>query len=321
MNLLSQHIEYLLIKKDCVILPDFGAFIVSHHSAEINEESGFITPPYKSISFNPEVTNDDGLLAHSIARKYKLNFEESRQKMERLINELNLQLAEKGEFMIGNIGLIKLNEIGKPIFEPYMNRNRREFILGQPNVSIVSQNVDTIASIGDIPTNRETIYIDSINRKKYYYIRLPKTMVRIAAVIAIVVTGCLMFALPVSDSNTTFHPSMASVLPLTDQTDSKCEIESDTHVSIEQIEAPASSKVCEQSHESKYYLIVGTFANREGAAKYISQHPGEGLTVQEGRSGICRVAAEKSDSRSDLQMLMNQPAFRSQYPESWIWEK
>ena len=48
---LEHYISDLLYIEDCIIIPDFGGFIVNDKSATINEKSGEITPPSKTILF------------------------------------------------------------------------------------------------------------------------------------------------------------------------------------------------------------------------------------------------------------------------------
>ena len=87
MTNISQHIEFLLRRHDCVILPTIGAFIASYKAAHINNEWGIITPPKREIYFNASINNNDGLLANSIARKNRISFEAA--------NRLLLQEIEK----------------------------------------------------------------------------------------------------------------------------------------------------------------------------------------------------------------------------------
>ena len=45
---LDKYIEDLLYRNECVVIPDFGAFITSINSSNINSE-GIFTPPSKSV--------------------------------------------------------------------------------------------------------------------------------------------------------------------------------------------------------------------------------------------------------------------------------
>ncbi|MBO5704071.1 MAG: SPOR domain-containing protein, partial [Bacteroidaceae bacterium] len=49
---LARHIESLLLKHDCVIVPDFGGFVTQQVAARYVEDEGLFLPPYRSVGFN-----------------------------------------------------------------------------------------------------------------------------------------------------------------------------------------------------------------------------------------------------------------------------
>ena len=59
---LSGYIGDLLQKHNCVIVPEFGGFIANYKSAVIDTVNNRINPPSKSVLFNPNLVNNDGLL-------------------------------------------------------------------------------------------------------------------------------------------------------------------------------------------------------------------------------------------------------------------
>ena len=60
-------ISHLLHLNDCVILPDFGAFILKSKSAYIKNNE--FCPPSKYVSFNSMLKDNDGLLAKFISEE------------------------------------------------------------------------------------------------------------------------------------------------------------------------------------------------------------------------------------------------------------
>ena len=68
MNHLILHIEYLLLRHDCVIVPGLGAFIATASPALIDVVKGPMLPPRRSVMVNQAVTTADGLLPNSIGR-------------------------------------------------------------------------------------------------------------------------------------------------------------------------------------------------------------------------------------------------------------
>lgn len=79
---IHHYIAELLYEHDCVIVPALGGFVARYHSASLSAQSVY-SPPSKSILFNRNLNNNDGLLANKIMSEEGLNFEESN----RLIND------------------------------------------------------------------------------------------------------------------------------------------------------------------------------------------------------------------------------------------
>ena len=64
---LSKYIVDLLVKNNCVIVPNFGGFIANYNPAIIDELRHKIYPPSKRILSNPNLLSNDGLLANYVS--------------------------------------------------------------------------------------------------------------------------------------------------------------------------------------------------------------------------------------------------------------
>jgi hypothetical protein len=52
----------LILRHNCVVLPNFGGFVAKTVSAQIDFEKGIFQAPYKQLLFNRNLINDDGLV-------------------------------------------------------------------------------------------------------------------------------------------------------------------------------------------------------------------------------------------------------------------
>ena len=118
MDLLPLHIEYLLTRHDCVIVPGLGAFIASEREAYIDEEAGMISPRRREISFNSSVVTDDGLLTHSIARREGISYEDAKHLMASLAGKMASDLDKEGEVSVGMTGRLLKDSEGLVSFQP-----------------------------------------------------------------------------------------------------------------------------------------------------------------------------------------------------------
>ncbi|MEW4922428.1 SPOR domain-containing protein [Algibacter sp. 2305UL17-15] len=120
---LETYISDLLYRYECVIVPDFGAFLSERQSATINIENNTFYPPKKIISFNEQIQKNDGLLARYIADVEKLPFEVANKKIKKRVKTLKSYLTQGETITFNNIGEIIFNTEGKIVFEPSYNLN------------------------------------------------------------------------------------------------------------------------------------------------------------------------------------------------------
>ena len=72
-----EHIEYLLTRHDCVVIPGWGAFIANYDTASYDDSRKLMERPHRTIGFNANVNHNDGLLAQSLMRREGLTFDEA----------------------------------------------------------------------------------------------------------------------------------------------------------------------------------------------------------------------------------------------------
>ena len=121
--MIEKHISALLYRYQCVIVPNFGAFITESVSAKINDLSGTIAPPKKLLSFNSLLKTNDGLLANHIALEEQISYDEAKHLIDLQVQKWTADLKSNQEIYLKNIGEIKLNIEGKMIFEPHGSTN------------------------------------------------------------------------------------------------------------------------------------------------------------------------------------------------------
>ena len=114
---LTNYINDLLYRYDCVIVPDFGGFVTNAISARVNHFSHTFYPPTKQLTFNSHLTNNDGLLANYIASSENISFKKANQKIADSVKSWNIQLQTES-VVIGKVGSLSLNNERQITFEP-----------------------------------------------------------------------------------------------------------------------------------------------------------------------------------------------------------
>ena len=115
---LERHIEVLLLNNDCVIIPNFGGFMVHHVEARYDEKDHIFLPPYRTLGFNPQLKMNDSLLAQSYIEAYDISYPEAIKRIVSEVDKLNQILDNEGEYELNDIGTLHRNEMGSFDFVP-----------------------------------------------------------------------------------------------------------------------------------------------------------------------------------------------------------
>ncbi len=64
-----------LRENECVVVPEFGAFITRIQSASLNAETNHFVPPHRELVFNPDITENDDAFTKRYAGKKNISLE------------------------------------------------------------------------------------------------------------------------------------------------------------------------------------------------------------------------------------------------------
>jgi len=151
---LENYISDLLYRYECIIVPDFGAFLTQSVSAKVNEGANTFFPPKKIVSFNEQLKSNDGLLANYIASVEKLPYETVVKKIASRVKSLKSYLAQGETLSFENIGEFALTNEEKLSFTPSYNLNYLTDAFGlsqfvSPNITreILKEEVEELESV------------------------------------------------------------------------------------------------------------------------------------------------------------------------------
>src|SRR5690554_2780424 len=107
----------LLLRNNCVIIPSFGGFVANNVSAKVDVKNGLITPPTKALSFNKNLSNNDGLIVHHLAHQQKISFDEAQNIITLEVQQIKASLNQEKRVHFHNVGFLYINSAGKIAFE------------------------------------------------------------------------------------------------------------------------------------------------------------------------------------------------------------
>ena len=109
MKSMVQHIEYLLTRHDCVVVPGWGAWIVQSVSAVVAGNAAPL-PPRRWLSFNASLSHNDGMLAHSLMRAEGCGYDEAMAQIAAEVSSWRVALQGGRCVELGNIGSFSTEE-------------------------------------------------------------------------------------------------------------------------------------------------------------------------------------------------------------------
>lgn len=301
MTVLFLHIQYLLRRHDCVIVPGLGAFIATEVPARIDMEHGRIVPPSRQVSFNQALKDDDGLLVNSLARKNRVTFDDARMALVHQVSQIRRVLTDGGEVVCGSLGSLRLQEEGQPVFTGSSS----------PASGLGFQPVHFGRSAGCAPVAME-------RPSRRYWTPL-KVAVMMFLLLSLAI-GVLLFPIP-----NDVREQRASVVPvdvLRPQAPPSA---------TEPAQEPSATPAGEPEHqpvavptepEPNHYLIVATFRSPREAANFIAIHAADGfpMTAVQSRT-VTRISIASSSNRDELRRKLNSHEVASRFPQAWIWSE
>lgn len=284
MSSIDHHIFNLLFEQDCVVVPNFGGFITNYKKATLEE--GKISPTSRWVAFNGLLNTDDGLLTNYIAKVENVSREEASKHLKSFVDGIKANLDEKQVVTFNKIGSFSSNQEDKVVFFPDNGLNFYAECFGLPSIlapKLRSQPVSLPVVHAEVkpalPTSMQPLVttdrqpvVPSYPRKKI------KLLPAVATLLVAVLIG--VWSLRSKSVNRT---NLGSVLPFTTQDSEKNNVQAEVSKPTE--EAPSESlpqaveeKTSNDTKIGQYFVIVGSFGNRENAEKYLMAIKEEGFS-------------------------------------------
>lgn len=115
---LTTHIERLLFLHDTLVIPGFGGFTATRSPAAADYTNGTVSPPSKTLSFNENLTVDDGVLVNDIAQTHQLGLDEARRVVQDFVDRTQALLNQREIVNLAGVGRLYKNYVQKIQFLP-----------------------------------------------------------------------------------------------------------------------------------------------------------------------------------------------------------
>ncbi len=330
MDRLALHIEYLLRRHDCVVVPGIGAFMKVEQEAEADETTGIFNPMTEEVRFNSALVHDDGLLASSYSRREHISFAEGRELIRKAVEDLREVLGADGQSTIGRLGLL-MNNDGILSFRPFSTPENISMRLGLVPVrfkprsesladdSVIyrysPEQVKGKASGNEESISNETaVASQRFDTARNYYIPINKMFARLVGSFLLVALVGLSIMLPFGRDT---RSDQASVMPVKAITEAVGSHSSDENIPAET--TPAATQPASSPEVHNWHLIVATFHSQSEADKFIEYNDSKGYDLSVIKTGKCyRVSARNASDKEQLVAELGSDEFKAAFSQAWI---
>jgi hypothetical protein len=333
----SVHIERLLPVNDCVIIPEFGGFVLQSHPAIYAAREHIFYPPRKEIVFNPVLRHNDGLLSESYMQSYGMEFKDAQLSLKKDVEELKAELEEKGFVSLGTIGSFRKEKEGGYLFQP--GADSSAFVsnvnaYGLDTFHLPPFQTITVPQIKSVPPVRT-------GRKngRVFYLPVHRAVVYAVGTATAIITLFLVMSVPVREVDRTAYTAGFTLSEIMPESAMPAEQPAPFVLHPEEMPAPTPTPAtapetttssrpappqqlqpASLQRQKSYYIIIGSFRTETQAEKFLT-----GISVSECKeTGVVkhgehvRVYAARYGNREDAETYLSQLRTNGKFKNAWL---
>ena len=308
-NTIEHYISQLLYTNDCVILIGFGGFVCSNTTSKLNRQTGLLSPPNRSILFNNQLIDNDGLLINQIAKTEEISQERAKDLVLKFVEKNTTNLKKYRSLRFNKIGLFTLKNDNTIVFTQDLANNYNLDSFGMQSAVFTSVKRD----------NSEIIegQLKIIKQKNNFS---SKRLLKVAAIL-IPLIGISLVSLTQQKNINSIYTQMADLNPF------NTEVEEKTIIAIAEINKKVNIPILnieiDNTHmkpvlvEQKHYIIAGAFSIEKNATKMMNKlnRWNYNSTIINNKS-IMRVSYDSFTTKN--QAINALVSIRKENPDAWI---
>lgn len=181
---IGKYISELLFKNNCVVIPEFGGFIMHPTPSFQSLENQTFNPPSKLLAFNQKLQQNDGILVNYIMQQQGLKYEQALHQIKLYVARIKEELRNNEVFELAEVGKFYHSLDGALQFKPTssINFDRDSFglvpIHASPIIRFDMKVVEEIKKTETTKVRSESPKTRSINTK---------LVIQVAAAIALMI--------------------------------------------------------------------------------------------------------------------------------------
>jgi len=297
--MVEKQLKKLLFRFDCVILPDFGAFLAKNKPSQFHKSTQAFYPPQRQLNFNAQLKSDDGLLIKSISKANNISYDQAKYEVNSFVADLKHTLDEEKSVTFDHLGSFELNNDKILKFTPDQTSLRKDtFGLKALQLDQIAQDekeIDTQVS------NKQTGVIHLENDRQQTKTHKAKPLLKYAsiAVLAIALTSWIGYSLYQTQHTNSSDTSQTQQVSIEKKLQTaNFELQESLPALTLKLEQEQNQP---QSIPKKYHIIAGAFRDKQNADKKVKQLQNKGFESQllgVNKYGLHQVSFESYASRN-----------------------
>jgi len=303
---LDQYISDLLYRYECVIVPEFGAFLSQYKSARVHETTHAFYPPKKELSFNRQLIKNDGLLTDYVATVLTIPYAEAQELIATQVQDYGRQLQSGSQVTLKNIGTLTQRE-ERITFDPSYHLNYLTDAFGLAPFTTQKVAREVYAAQVEALEEKAPITITPEKRRSLNW-----TKYAAIGVIALAVSGLL--GKNYLDSIETHNVAAKQEA----QTQVEAKIQTATFAIENPL--PAIKLALAKPSVGNYHVVGGAFRDPANAEKRVSQLRDKGYKARligKNRYGLHQVVYDSYTSRRDATNALL-TVRKNDEPSAWL---
>ncbi|WP_417884657.1 SPOR domain-containing protein [Zunongwangia sp.] len=287
---LAKHIQDLLYRYECVIVPGFGAFLSQREAAVINNETNTLLPPKKTISFNRQLLKNDGLLANYITEVERVSYSTALTIIADFVHQIEVSLKTERKADLENIGQFSISEEDTLQFEPYNTVNYLTDAFGLANVQatkIAPKVSEEIAIPSHASKEKELVSFVPKNRSRIYKYAA-------VGVVAVGLSGIL---------GLNFYSNTIQEHNIAEQQEAETQLQQQIQEATFVIDNPLPAiTFTVEKQPGNFHVVAGAFRMEENAEKKVAELKKEGYKARligQNKYGLHQVVYSSHKTRRD----------------------
>ena len=302
---ITVYIQDLLYRYECVILPEFGAFITQQHPARIDHSSNEFFPPKKTVSFNRQLVKNDGLLANYIVEAEKISYQDALEKIAQYVQDLQVVLEENKVVEFPGVGIFKLTADDKLQFEPSEKSNFLKEAFGLDGFTATAVSREIYKKQAEAIEEKAPVAFTPERRANRW--------LKYAAV------GLVAFGLS-GAAGLNIYSDQVNEHNIAEQQKAVSQLENKIQQATFIIDNPLPAVTLKVSKQTgNYHIVTGAFREAENAAKAVEELKELGFKARqigENRFGLHQVLSSSHESRRDA--INELYRVKRTYPGAWL---